>query len=99
MAQLKEESVLYRQLKEKYDTRSNKDITEAFFEECVELASEFSRRQIKFVMFKLSLENETGIELFDTVVNGITKTTGLFIGKNYETAFIMSVLETALEEK
>lgn len=52
MAGLRDESELYRKLDDMYKNKKSKDITQVFFNECIEVALKFSKRDIQFVLFK-----------------------------------------------
>ena len=101
MAALREESALYRKLDDIYQTKGEQDISEAFFSECISVATTFDRREIRFALFKLKLLNEdvdTGIDALSSVLNSLQKVLNTMMGKNLKKAFIITVLEAALEE-
>ena len=97
MGKLAEESKLYAELSKKYDNSENKDINLELFDECVDIATKASKREIRFVLFKLKClyeDNDIGIEKMDI----LTKVIKLFAGNSIKASFMIAVLETALEE-
>jgi hypothetical protein len=101
MAALREESTLYRKLDDMYIAKGDQDISEEFFSECISVATTFSKTEIRFVLFKLKLMNEdvdTGIDRISSLLNSLQKVLNTIMGKNLKKAFIVTVLETALEE-
>lgn len=52
MATLRDESKLYRTLDDMYQNNKSDDISEMFFNECIEVALKFSKREIQFTLFK-----------------------------------------------
>lgn len=97
MGKLKEESKLYAELSRKYDDRNGEGVSLEFFNECVNIAVKADIREIKFVLFNLKClyeENDTGFEKVDV----LTKIIKLLAGNNMKASFIITVLETALEE-
>lgn len=102
MAALRDESKLYRTLDDMYQSKTDKDISESFYNECIEVALKFSKREIKFVLFKLKLLNEdvdSGVENVNTLLNSLQKVLDVLTGKNIKKALIVDILEVALEEK
>ena len=98
MGKLTEESLLYSQLSKKYEDNKNKDISLAFFNDCVEAACKANTREIHFVLFKLRClyeDIDAGIEN----ANIISKIVKFLAGNNMKASFMITVLETALEEK
>ena len=76
MAGLRDESELYRKLDDMYKNKKSKDITQVFFNECIEVALKFSKRDIQFVLFKLKLLNvdvDSGIETVNNISNSLQK--------------------------
>lgn len=102
MAGLRDESELYRKLDDMYKHKKSKDITQEFFNECIEVALKFSKRDIQFVLFKLKLLNEdidSGIETANSISNSLQKVLDALTGKNIKRALIINILEIALDEK
>ena len=102
MAGLRDESELYRKLDDMYKNKKSKDITQVFFNECIEVALKFSKRDIQFVLFKLKLLNvdvDSGIETVDNISNSLQKVLDVLTGKNIERSLIINILEIALDEK
>jgi len=102
MAALRDESKLYRTLDDMYQSKTDKDISENFYNECIDVALKFSKREIKFVLFKLKLLNEdvdSGVENVNTLLNSLQKVLDVLTGKNIKKALIVDILEVALEEK
>lgn len=102
MAGLRDESELYRKLDDMYNYKKSKDITQVFFNECIEVALKFSKRDIQFVLFKLKLLNEdidSGIETANSISNSLQKVLDALTGKNIKRALIINILEIALDEK
>lgn len=98
MGKLVEDSKLYAELSKKYDAKGNEDITLSLFNECVDIALKSTKREMQFVLFKLRClyeDVDTGLEQ----VNVIAKVIKLFAGNSMKASFIITVLETALEEK
>lgn len=96
MAGLKDDSKLYKQLAEIYE-KNKKHITLDVFKDCVKIAKEAERTEIKYVLFKLKClydDPDTGLEK----INVIGKTIKVFVGDNFRASFVIAVLETALEE-
>lgn len=101
MAALEKESELYRTLSQMYNEKESKDITYAFYNECVETAAKFSRCEIRFVLFKLKLLNEdvdAGNEQVNSVLNSLQKVLDVLTGKNVKKALIIDVLECVLDQ-
>lgn len=102
MAALRDESKLYRTLDDMYKNKKDNDISEGFYVECIEVALEFSKREIQFALFKLRLLNEdidSGIEVVNNISNSLQKVLDSLTGKNIKKTFIINVLEIALDEK
>lgn len=102
MAALRDESKLYRTLDDMYKNKKDNDISEEFYDECIEVALEFSKREIQFALFKLKLLNEdidSGIEAVNNISNSLQKVLDSLTGKNIKRAFIINVLEIAIDEK
>lgn len=102
MAALRDESTLYKKLDDMYMERGEKDISEKFFDECVSVAAEFSKREIRFALYKLKVMEEnidTGMDRIDLLLNSLQKVLNVIMGKNVKKAFMIAVLESALEEK
>ena len=102
MATLSTESKLYNKLEDMYNNKVEKDISESFFRECVEIASEFNEVELRFVLFKLDILDEdvdTGINSINTTLKALQKLIDILTGKNVKKAFIKAVLETALSRK
>lgn len=102
MATLKEESKLYRTLDDMYQNKKSADISETFFNECIEIALTFSKREIQFALFKLKLLSEdidSGIEVVNSISNSLQKVLDSLTGKNIKRALIINILEIALDEK
>ena len=100
MAELEKDSSLYGELSTLYEKKAEKDITEAFFKECVELAKNYSRQEIHYALYKLKVLNEeidTGLAPVDSAMNRLAKMLDLLMGKNVKKSFMIAVLETALE--
>lgn len=102
MASLSSESKLYNKLEEMYNKKAEKDISESFFKECVEIASSFDEIELRFVLFKLKILNEdvdTGVNPIDTFLKPLQKLIDILTGKNVKKSFIKAVLETVLSQK
>lgn len=102
MAALSTESKLYSKLEDMYNKKAEKDISEKFFKECVETASEFNEVELRFVLFKFEILNEdvaTGINPIDTFLKPLQKLIDILTGKNVKKSFIKAVLEAALSQK
>lgn len=98
MGKLVEESKLYAELSEKYDNRTGEDITLELFNECVDTALTSTRREMQFVLFKLNClydDASLGHEKLDILNAGIKQ----LFGDKMKAAFMIKVLETALDEK
>ncbi len=100
MGKLIEKSSLYQNLSEQYDNniKINKDITYELFDKCIDIAKRSTKREIRFVLFELKNlyeENETGNETATAILKLITH----MFGNNRKASFMISVLETALDEK
>lgn len=101
MAALRDESALYRKLDDMYEANKGNDISEAFFSSCISVAKTFSKREIQFARFKLSLLHEeanTGIEAVTSLLNSLQKVLDTLTGRDLKRKFFITVLETALEE-
>lgn len=95
MAELKKESILYKELSDLFDN-SKREITLDVYKRAIEIARKYEKEEVQFVLFKLRyLDNdvETGNDIIDkclnTTMNGVKSLTG----KQYKWAFIYSVLE------
>ena len=102
MAALGDKSKLYKTLDEMYKNKKEDDISEAFYNECIEVALRFSKREIQFALFQLKLLNkdiDSGIETVNNISNSLQKVLDLLTGKNIKRAFIINILEIALDEK
>ena len=98
MGKLTEKSTLYAELSKKYKDKMEEDISLNFFNECVDIALNANKREIRFVLFELRClygDVDAGLEN----VNIATKVIKVFSGDNRKAAFIIAVLETALDEK
>ena len=98
MGKLKDDSKLYNVLSEIYDSKKDGEHDLELYNECVDKALDYGRREIRYVIFSLkSLYGEvnTGIESADI----LTKVTKSLAGDSFKAFFIISVLETALDEK
>ncbi len=98
MSGLKEDSKLYMELDQMYSNVDREKHDFKLYNECVEAAMKFSKREIKYVIFVLKSMHggsDTGIDVADK----ITKATEFLVGDPYKAAFIVSALETALDEK
>lgn len=96
MAALKDTSKVYKELLEKYEARTE-DLNEEFYKECICCAENYSKRELQFALFILKYMNEdvnTGNGTIDSVLKFFKLT-----GNTLRAAFIMNVLETALEDK
>ena len=83
-------------------TRNLKTLRKCFFNECIEVALKFSKRDIQFVLFKLKLLNvdvDSGIETVNNISNSLQKVLDVLTGKNIERSLIINILEIALDEK
>ena len=101
MALLKEKSKLYMELTQKYEQaykEDGKDIDFELYNDCVDVACRYgSKREIKYILFQLRClydDLDTGIEK----VNKVEKIVKCLAGNSYKASFMISVLETALEE-
>lgn len=92
MASLSEESVLFKELKEKYEKDGD---TKTNFFECVELVSKFDKNERGFVLYRLKQLSfkDTGIGIADAAIKILTFLTN----QNREYGFYTSVIETSLE--
>lgn len=98
MSGLKEESKLYMELDQMYSNAAQGKHDFKLYNECVDAAVKFSKREIKYVIFVLKSVHEgadTGVDAADK----ITKVIGVLAGDSFKAAFIVSALETALDEK
>lgn len=99
---LRERSKLYRTLDDMYKSKTDEDISEDFYNECIDAVLEFSKREIKYLLFELKLSNkevDSSVECVDTLLNGLKKLLELLTLKNIKNAFFVDILEVALEEK
>lgn len=98
MSKLVNESTLYKKLSEQYDNKHGEITTLDFYKECVNFAITTSDIiEINFILYKLkylSVDNDSGIDK----VNIITKLLRILTSNNNKITFMISVLETALEE-
>lgn len=98
MGKLIEDSQLYAKLSKKYEERDDKDtVSLQFFNECVDVALEYSRREMRYVIFKLKElydDKDTGLD----TSNAMIKIATLLAGNSFKASFMISVLETALDE-
>lgn len=81
--------------------KGDKEISKEFFSECISVATFFGKREIRFVLFNLKLMNEdvdTGIDTISSLLNSLQKVLNTIMGKNIKKTFIITVLESALEE-
>ena len=95
MSDLKDDSKLYKELSEMYDAKSNKDLD--LFNECVDIAERCSKREMKYVIFRLKAmddDADTGLD----IVNVPVKIIKALVGDSYKSSFIISVFEAALDE-
>ena len=113
MSKLVNDSELYKKLSDMYDeNKETGNINLEFFNECVDKALDYSKREIKYVIFTLKLLNEdsdTASEVVDIlkssahtasdIANGILKAAKAIVGDSYKASFIIAVLETTLDEK
>lgn len=98
MGKLTDNSGLYAELSSMYDARKDKNFSLKFFNKCVDKALKYSKREMKYVIFNLKSlydDTESGIEK----VNSFMKIIKLFVGDSFKASFIITVLETALDEK
>lgn len=98
MGKLKDDSELYKKLSETYDSKNSGKHDFELYNECINIALGYDKREIRYVIFSLKSlygELDTGIESADV----LTKLTKLLAGDSFKASFIISVLEAALEEK
>lgn len=99
MSKLVNDSELYKKLSDMYDeNKETGNINLEFFNECVDKALDYSKREIKYVIFTLKLLNEDSDTASD-IANGIMKAAKAIVGDSYKASFIIAVLETTLDEK
>ena len=99
MSKLVNDSELYKKLSDMYDeNKETGNIKLEFFNECVDKALDYSKREIKYVIFTLKLLNEDSDTASD-IANGILKAAKAIVGDSYKASFIIAVLETTLDEK
>ena len=99
MSKLVNDSELYKKLSDMYDeNKETGNINLEFFNECVDKALDYSKREIKYVIFTLKLLNEDSDTASD-IANGILKAAKAIVGDSYKASFIIAVLETTLDEK
>lgn len=96
MGKLREESSLYDKLCQEYERK--KDIDLELFSKCVDIAVKGEKREIKFILFKLKCLYED-IDTGSEKANSINKIIKYIAGDTNKTSFVITVLETALEEK
>lgn len=95
MTELEEQSKLYKEILEEY----NSDNTSyEVFNKCVEIAIEHGHREIKYLLFKLKFIYGDTEEKNMSKFKNIADCCMAIIGRNHQIAFVISVLETALEE-
>lgn len=80
------------------ENKETGNINLEFFNECVDKALDYSKREIKYVIFTLKLLNEDSDTASD-IANGILKAAKAIVGDSYKASFIIAVLETTLDEK
>lgn len=99
MSKLVNDSELYKKLSDMYDeNKETGNINLEFFNECVDKALDYNKREIKYVIFTLKLLNEDSDTASD-IANGILKAAKAIVGDSYKASFIIAVLETTLDEK
>ena len=99
MSKLVNDSELYKKLSDMYDENKETGIINLeFFNECVDKALDYNKREIKYVIFTLKLLNEDSDTASD-IANGILKAAKAIVGDSYKASFIIAVLETTLDEK
>lgn len=96
MSKLKEDSQLYMTLDQMYSNAEKHDFK--LYNECVDVALQFGKREIRFVIFRLK-SMHGGVDSGSEVADKIKKATDLLVGDPNKAAFIVSVLETALAEE
>ncbi len=96
MGKLREESCLYDKLCQEYERKTDIDLE--LFNRCVDIAVEGDKREIKFILFKLRCLYED-IDIGSEKVNSINKLIKYIAGDTNKASFMITVLETALEEK
>ncbi|WP_455951283.1 hypothetical protein [Eubacterium sp.] len=98
MAGLQNKSKLYEELLKMYESKTDEGITFDLFNDCVDMAIKYNnKREAKFIIFELKSlydEKNTGNE----IVNKVCELTSFFVGNSRRALFIMTVLETALDE-
>lgn len=104
MGKLTEESELYKNLSKKYDDEKKPDdekkhacVSLELFNDCVDIAKKASKREVRYVLFNLKClyVDSSGLEKLD-ILSNIVK---MFVGNSMKASFIITVLETALEEE
>ena len=99
MSKLVNDSELYKKLSDMYDdNKETGNINLEFFNECVDKALDYNKRERKYVIFTLKLLNEDSDTASD-IANGILKAAKAIVGDSYKASFIIAVLETTLDEK
>ena len=99
MSKLVNDSELYKKLSDMYDeNKETGNINLEFFNECVDKALDYNKREIKYVIFTLKLLNEDSDTASD-IANGILKAAKAIVVDSYKASFIIAVLETTLDEK
>lgn len=102
MPPLRDQSELFAKLSEMYEQKTEKEISENFFRECVEIASTFDDIEIRYALFKINMLNEdihTGNAVSNDILNTLQKLIDILTGKNIKKAFIKAVLEATLANK
>lgn len=97
MGKLTEESELYKNLSKRYDDKISDGLSLKLFNDCVDIAKKAGKREIRYVLFNLKClyVDNTGLEKLDILSNIIK----MFAGNSMKASFIITVLETALEEE
>lgn len=96
MGKLTEESKLYVELSRKYEEEKG-NISLSLFNECVDIALKSNKREIQFVLFNLRYLYGDVDTRFEQV-NKMTKQIKTLAGDNLKAVFMISVLETTLNE-
>ncbi len=96
-------SKVYNELENAFkDNKANgNDVTDEFFDSCIDIAKKYTKRNIKFALLKIEWSNQTvdtGFPELDKIANEFSKKTDSFTNRNSKVLFIKSVLEIALEE-
>ena len=96
-----EDDVLSK-LNKKYASFEEKDINEQLFNECMDIALSFSKRQLQYALFKINWLSEdvnTGMVPLDATLNFFVSCANAVSGKDVKYRFFSYILEKALEEK